>query len=1159
MVKYYFAIKAVILKPRAFGTSRRLGRARSPNRISLESYNHRRDLINHRLRLLTREYQRRQNIYIYESPSWITNEDLFCSDGIHFADFGMVKYYFAIKAVILKPRAFGTSRRLGRARNLSQKEFLVVGHSFLRRLCSKFGTRPFHRSFALPSRVECVGTFNGRNLSTLIQIHQFASRSQRQIYRQHRISPFGIVLSIGSNDLDKAYFEEAVYITLLKRNFNTFNEAGVERIVLCNILPRKAPNRISLESYNQRRDLINHRLQLLTREYQRRQNIYIYESPSWITNEDLFCSDGIHFTDFVMIHQFDSRLQRQIYRQHRISPFGIVLSIGGNDLDETYFEEAVYITLLKRNFNTFNEAGVERIVLCNILPRKAPNRISLESYNQRRDLINHRLQLLTREYQRRQNIYIYESPSWITNEDLFCSDGIHFTDFVMIHQFDSRLQRQIYRQHRISPFGIVLSIGSNDLDKAYFEEAVYITLLKRNFNTFNEAGVERIVLCNILPRKAPNRISLESYNQRRDLINHRLQLLTREYQRRQNIYIYESPSWITNEDLFCSDGIHFTDFDLSQKEFLVVGHSFLRRLCSKFGTRPFHRSFALPSRVECVGTFNGRNLSTLNQIHQFASRLQRQIYRQHRISPFGIVLSIGSNDLDKAYFEEAVYITLLKRNFSTFNEAGVERIVLCNILQRKAPNRISLESYNQRRDLINHRLQLLTREYQRRQNIYIYESPSWITNEDLFCSDGIHFTDFGMVKYYFAIKAVILFKPGPLNKQEVWQSKKKAPNRISLESYNQRRDLINHRLRLLTREYQRRQNIYIYESPSWITNEDLFCSDGIHFADFGMVKYYFAIKAVILKPRAFGTSRRLGRARSSNDLDKAYFEEAVYITLLKRNFNAFNEAGVERIVLCNILPRKAPNRISLESYNQRRDLINHRLRLLTREYQRRQNIYIYESPSWITNEDLFCSDGIHFTDFDGNDLDTTYFEEAVYITLLKRILNTSNEAGVERIVLCNILQLKAPTRIRKDQPSFTLSLQWIVKRQKLPDSTKEKAASIDTITVMDKQTSETSDRIMEKSADSTKEKSIANDTITATDSKTSETSDSTKEKSAGIDIINAIDRQTSENSDSTKEKSADNLLDHEFSLFVRVLSTSKAALRISCGPPDRSPISLRRT
>ncbi|VDI58678.1 Hypothetical predicted protein [Mytilus galloprovincialis] len=195
--------------------------------------------------------------------------------------------------------------------------------------------------------------------------------------------------------------------------------------------------------------------------------------------------------------------------------------------------------------------------------------------------------------------------------------------------------------------------------------------------------------------------------------------------------------------------------DLSQKEIVVVGHSFVRRLRGKFGTTPFHRSFALPSRTECVGTFGGRKMSTLHQVEQYARSL-RQIYRQQRTSPFAVVLSIGGNDIDSRHFNESDYMRLLKRIIDTFNEAGVERVVVCNILPRKTPIKISSESYSQRRDLINNRLRLLARESIRRKTIYIYEFLSWITNKDLFCRDGIHFTHFGMSKYYFAIKAAIL-------------------------------------------------------------------------------------------------------------------------------------------------------------------------------------------------------------------------------------------------------------------------------------------------------------------------------------------------------------------------------------------------------------------
>ncbi|CAG2231345.1 unnamed protein product [Mytilus edulis] len=94
-----------------------------------------------------------------------------------------------------------------------------------------------------------------------------------------------------------------------------------------------------------------------------------------------------------------------------------------------------------------------------------------------------------------------------------------------------------------------------------------------------------------------------------------------------------------------------------------------------------------------------------------------------------------------------------------------------------------------------------------------------------------------------------------------------TPIKISLESYSQRRDLINNRLRLLARESLRRETIYIYEFPSWITNKDLFCRDEIHFTHFGMSKYYFAIKAAVLETRGIGTNKRLEKHNTSHSDD----------------------------------------------------------------------------------------------------------------------------------------------------------------------------------------------------------------------------------------------------------------------------------------------------
>ncbi|CAG2209513.1 unnamed protein product [Mytilus edulis] len=96
---------------------------------------------------------------------------------------------------------------------------------------------------------------------------------------------------------------------------------------------------------------------------------------------------------------------------------------------------------------------------------------------------------------------------------------------------------------------------------------------------------------------------------------------------------------------------------------------------------------------------------------------------------------------------------------------------------------------------------------------------------------------------------------------------RKTPIKISSESYSQRRDLINNRLRLLARESLRRETIYIYEFPSWITNKDLFCRDEIHFTHFGMSKYYFAIKAAVLETRGIGTNKRLEKHNTSHSDD----------------------------------------------------------------------------------------------------------------------------------------------------------------------------------------------------------------------------------------------------------------------------------------------------
>lgn len=76
-----------------------------------------------------------------------------------------------------------------------------------------------------------------------------------------------------------------------------------------------------------------------------------------------------------------------------IVSFSVVLSIGDTDIDSTYFDETGYMTLFKRILDKFNEAGVKRRVIRNILPRKVSNITSTESYNQRRDLINNRLHI----------------------------------------------------------------------------------------------------------------------------------------------------------------------------------------------------------------------------------------------------------------------------------------------------------------------------------------------------------------------------------------------------------------------------------------------------------------------------------------------------------------------------------------------------------------------------------------------------------------------------------------------------------------------------------------------------------------------------------------------------------------------------------------------
>ncbi|CAG2245136.1 unnamed protein product [Mytilus edulis] len=110
-------------------------------------------------------------------------------------------------------------------------------------------------------------------MSTLHQVEQYA-RSLPQIYSHQRTSPCAVVLSIGGNNIDSRHFNESEYMRLLKRILDTFNEAGVERVVICNILPRKTPIKISSEFYSQRRDLFNNRVRLLQDEQDVNPDIY---------------------------------------------------------------------------------------------------------------------------------------------------------------------------------------------------------------------------------------------------------------------------------------------------------------------------------------------------------------------------------------------------------------------------------------------------------------------------------------------------------------------------------------------------------------------------------------------------------------------------------------------------------------------------------------------------------------------------------------------------------------------------------------------------------------------------------------------------------------------------------------------------------------------
>ena len=163
--------------------------------------------------------------------------------------------------------------------------------------------------------------------------------------------------------------------------------------------------------------------------------------------------------------------------------------------------------------------------------------------------------------------------------------------------------------------------------------------------------------------------------------------------------------------------------------------------------KSFRPNFGLDLTVECVGQLNERKIAKLRDVQHFVRNLTK--------IPYGVVLSIGGNDVDDSNSSVDSFTAAVATIFHQLHAAGVYRVEICSILPRKKPNNVSPTTYAMNTRRVNSILILMMRNPYFRRFVYIYQFGKDVCNKDMFVPDGVHFNMSGMWRYYNNIKDAI--------------------------------------------------------------------------------------------------------------------------------------------------------------------------------------------------------------------------------------------------------------------------------------------------------------------------------------------------------------------------------------------------------------------
>ncbi|CAC5423238.1 unnamed protein product [Mytilus coruscus] len=173
---------------------------------------------------------------------------------------------------------------------------LVLGHSFVARLGNDVSRIPSLRpDFEIDQAVvHCLG-FRGGVVGHLIE-----DTSGKLHHELHTFRPEMVILQIGGNDIDnKQNYHPQVYMESVKHFITKLQTVyQVQKVVLCEIFPRRKVRQTDVDFYNEEKDMLNRELDS---HYSVRHPspgvVFWYHRGGITSSEGYFDKHGVHLND----------------------------------------------------------------------------------------------------------------------------------------------------------------------------------------------------------------------------------------------------------------------------------------------------------------------------------------------------------------------------------------------------------------------------------------------------------------------------------------------------------------------------------------------------------------------------------------------------------------------------------------------------------------------------------------------------------------------------------------------------------------------------------------------------------------------------------------------------------------------------------------------